>query len=736
MLLPLRNLRSHWRTNLAVALGVIVATAVLTGALVVGDSMRDSLRSLVLDRLGNIDDVLIAPRFFNPDLATEITAHSRFAQNFAAALPAIMLNGTLESATGAAHHRAGDVSVLGVGPEFWKYGHGGPSKPPELDEIVLNKPLADELRVKVGDEVLLRLPQATLVPADSPLGRKTETARSRRFIVGAIIPAEGLGRFGIRPTQRLPLDAFTAVEPLAQLVDAPDRVNAILVAGRNENSIPDSIAEHSLNKWFAPQLGDYSLSLRKTDRSYFNLTSDRMVLEPAVVAAAMKAFGAAGAQPALTYLANYIETADGHGKIPYSTVAAVDFAATAPLGPLLNQKGEPIGALAEDEIVLNSWAADDLAAQGAPVKPGDTIEITYFETESLHGAVSEASHKFRLKDITPLSGAADDPNFTPEVKGVTDEASIADWNPPFPYDPARVRSVPPNNQDDLYWRKYKATPKAFISLVQGQKLWGSRFGNTTSIRIPAAAGKDIAGTGPAGTDAAGTNITALSEKLLHDLKPADMGFEFLPVKRQGLAAAAGTTPFELLFLGFSMFIIAAALMLMALLFKLGVDQRATELGILLGVGFRHAQLRRMLLVEAGIVTGIGAAVGAVAGVGYAWLMLVGLKTWWLGAISTPFLQLCVVPQTLALGFGCGLIVSLVTIVWATRQIRRTSVRQLLAGHVEENRPVVARHKRIAPWLAEALVVAALGVAIAAVYLRGDARAPPVFWRRRWSCWRF
>ena len=175
-----------------------------------------------------------------------------------------------------------------------------------------------------------------------------------------------------------------------------------------------------------------------------------------------------------------------------------------------------------------------------------------------------------------------------------------------------------------------------------------------------------------------------------------------------------------------MFIIAAALMLMALLFKLGVDQRATELGILLGVGFRHAQLRRMLLVEAGVVTGIGAAVGAVAGVGYAWLMLVGLKTWWLGAISTPFLQLFVVPQTLAIGFGCGLVVSLVTIVWATRQIRRTSVRQLLSGHVEENRPVAARHKRIAPWLAEALVVAALGVAIAAVYLRGDARALPFF----------
>ena len=41
--LLLRNLRFHWRGNLAVFLGVAVGTAVLTGALLVGDSLRGSL---------------------------------------------------------------------------------------------------------------------------------------------------------------------------------------------------------------------------------------------------------------------------------------------------------------------------------------------------------------------------------------------------------------------------------------------------------------------------------------------------------------------------------------------------------------------------------------------------------------------------------------------------------------------------------------------------------------------
>ena len=43
--LRLRNLLFHWRGNLAVFLGVVVGTAVLTGALLVGDSLRGSLRA-------------------------------------------------------------------------------------------------------------------------------------------------------------------------------------------------------------------------------------------------------------------------------------------------------------------------------------------------------------------------------------------------------------------------------------------------------------------------------------------------------------------------------------------------------------------------------------------------------------------------------------------------------------------------------------------------------------------
>ena len=59
-----RSLIYFWRINLAVVLGVAVATAVLTGALIVGDSVRGSLRDLSLSRLGKIDHALVSERFF------------------------------------------------------------------------------------------------------------------------------------------------------------------------------------------------------------------------------------------------------------------------------------------------------------------------------------------------------------------------------------------------------------------------------------------------------------------------------------------------------------------------------------------------------------------------------------------------------------------------------------------------------------------------------------------------
>ena len=70
--LVLRGLTYYWRTNVAVVVGVATAVAVLAGALLVGDSVRGSLRDLVLQRLGRTDLVVVSATFFRGQLADAI----------------------------------------------------------------------------------------------------------------------------------------------------------------------------------------------------------------------------------------------------------------------------------------------------------------------------------------------------------------------------------------------------------------------------------------------------------------------------------------------------------------------------------------------------------------------------------------------------------------------------------------------------------------------------------------
>ena len=111
-----------------------------------------------------------------------------------------------------------------------------------------------------------------------------------------------------------------------------------------------------------------------------------------------------------------------------------------------------------------------------------------------------------------------------------------------------------------------------------------------------------------------------------------------------------------------------------------------------------------------------------AGVGYAWLMLVGLTTWWLGAISTPFLQLYATPLSLVIGFASGLVVSLLTIVWTLWRLNRVSVRRMLAGQANVGRDPLRRQTRASRIASAGMFVAALLVGLSAVFLEGMAQA--------------
>ena len=58
-----RSLLFNFLPNVAVIASIAVATAVIVGALLVGDSVRGSLRFQALDRLGAIDGLMVSRHF-------------------------------------------------------------------------------------------------------------------------------------------------------------------------------------------------------------------------------------------------------------------------------------------------------------------------------------------------------------------------------------------------------------------------------------------------------------------------------------------------------------------------------------------------------------------------------------------------------------------------------------------------------------------------------------------------
>src|SRR5690349_1913800 len=107
-----RNLRYFRAANLAVVAGMAVATAVLTGALMVGDSVRGSLRELAGARLGFVDHVMASPRFVDASLAKRIAESPAFKERFEGITTGLTLRGGATRADGKAKAAGVQITAL------------------------------------------------------------------------------------------------------------------------------------------------------------------------------------------------------------------------------------------------------------------------------------------------------------------------------------------------------------------------------------------------------------------------------------------------------------------------------------------------------------------------------------------------------------------------------------------------------------------------------------------------
>jgi ABC-type lipoprotein release transport system permease subunit len=328
---------------------------------------------------------------------------------------------------------------------------------------------------------------------------------------------------------------------------------------------------------------------------------------------------------------------------PYSMVTALD----APASGFVQAE------LADDEIQISRWLADDLEA-----KPGDTLTLRY----SVMGERRELIEKTRtftiLAPIIEMEEPQLDSSWMPDFPNIPDKDSFSKWKPGFPFDSKRIRK-----KDEEYWAQHRGTPKAFINLKVGQEMWGNRWGNLTSIRYPA-----------------GTKREQV-ERIAAFIDPKALGFRVVNLREQALAATDAPVDFGQLFASFSFFLIAAAAVLTGLLFTFTIEQRAAEAGLLLAVGWTRKQVRRLFLKEGALLAIIGSTLGVGGAALYTKAVLAALGGVWSGATGgTAFIF--VVNTGTVLGGIIGSVLMALFAMWlASRRIFKNEAAALMSGEV-------------------------------------------------------
>ena len=645
-----RNLIHYWRTNAAVVAGVAAAVTVLSGALLVGDSVRGSLRDLVLQRLGATDLAVVSQDFFRAKLADELHDDPAFGRDFKDVAPMIAVQGAASDQ--ASGRRASRVQMYGIDQRFWRF-HGLQAKELGPRDVLLSPALARELGATSGGTLLVRLQRPSAIPLESLHGQKDDVGRTVRLSVREVLPASQLGEFSLQPQQSDVRAAFVPMARLQQDLDLGDRVNALLVSMQPGGTAGGGHLENLIR--LHATLEDLGLKLRVLQpQQVLSLESDGSLLDQAREEAAKSAARALEFQalPVFTYLVNTIR--HGDRQIPYSLITAYELSIVAPDVHAEETSLPP--------IVLNDWTARDLQ-----VKTGDRVALEYYRWED-PGQLVTHTDNFLVVGILPLTGAAADRDFAPVYPGISDSENLRDWDPPFPIDLGRIRPL-----DEEYWHTYRTTPKAFVPDFVGQALWKSRFGSATSVRIMPRPGTSL-------EDARDQYVARLRSAI----DPIANGVSVRDVRTSGLEASRGATDFGEYFTYFSFFLVVSAMMLAALFFKLGIEQRAREVGLLRAVGFTTPAVRRLFIAEGFVLSLAGSALGVLGAIGYGSLMMTGLRTWWVDAVGTTALTLHISATSLVAGAAGGTLAALACIWWTLRSLARVTERSLLAGQLSND----------------------------------------------------
>lgn len=360
-----------------VAVATAICVAVIAGSLIVGDSVRESLRLRALDRLNDTRSVVISTDGY---LGVKALDELSLGENS----KAVLLSDGFVSRGG----RLYPVTVWGMD----RLPDGSPI--PE-GRISINTELARHLGDLDDPHIVLRLPDDGLVPSSS-LFVTGRYSTSMRLEFLSTLDASSGGNLSLRNGQVIPYNVFVSRREVCDLLGIGDKLNVILS--------PEEMPAKDLSR-----LSPETLGIRYEDG---RITSDRVFFKAGVVDKLSSA--CEDSDRLFSYLVNSIEKAGS--SIPYSFATALD-----------SWHGTPL-----EGAILSDYAAKRLGAG-----KGDEVKVTYWVADELKN-LTEKSLSLPVQDIVPLGDLVADGHLSADFPGLSDSQRCSDWESDLPIDMSRI----------------------------------------------------------------------------------------------------------------------------------------------------------------------------------------------------------------------------------------------------------------------------------------------------------
>ena len=203
-----RTLWFYRKAWISLMTGIILCTGILTGALIVGDSVRGSLADLARLRLGKTRwAIRPGNHFLRAALAAELASEIK-----TPVIPALLRDGVGVNVINGL--RTGSLNVIGIDSGFTTLWDDIVPLPGS-DEAVISRNLAEKLALRTGDPLLVRIPNTGSAPQNAPFVSESAPTVSWRLTVSAITDDRRMGRFSLRNDQKAPLNIFVSLPQMA-----------------------------------------------------------------------------------------------------------------------------------------------------------------------------------------------------------------------------------------------------------------------------------------------------------------------------------------------------------------------------------------------------------------------------------------------------------------------------------------------------------------------------------------